>query len=143
MREIANAALTSLMMMLALGCASGHCRSQYAEPGDHKQTSEESLRAAFPNDSSTRLPASDATIRIFKSDESKQCEHTKGIGLEEMEKELKGIKVLSRAKGHDNMMHASSCGSDTGIINIYEIPLTDWSKAEKLQFRLLKLDPTE
>lgn len=55
-----------------------------------------------------------------------------------MEKELKGIKVYSRRKGSDGMMHKAECNSPTDRVNIYEINITDWTRAEQRGFRKLR-----
>lgn len=77
------------------------------------------------------------SVFIFKADGSLQCGEAKGLAAEEMEKELKGIKVLSREKRSDGMMHIQVCGSPTGMINVYEIPAAALPDAEKRGFKLL------
>lgn len=78
------------------------------------------------------------SLFVFKADGSLQCGMGKAISLEDMEKELKGIKVLSRDKRPDGMMHIQVCGSPTGIINIYEIPAANLADAESRGFKKLE-----
>lgn len=77
-------------------------------------------------------------VFVFKADGSLQCGMGKAIAIEEMEKELKGIKVLSRDKRPDGMMHIQVCGSPTGIINVYEIPAANLADAEARGFKRLE-----
>ena len=71
---------------------------------------------------------------VFKPDASKQCEANSGISLETMERELKDIKVFSKAKGDDGKMYAAVCGGKTGRLNVYEITQKDLAKALNLGF---------
>lgn len=77
------------------------------------------------------------TISVYKYDNSKQCEWASGVPLKTMEKELKGIKVVSSIQKSDGKMYASKCGGPTGMINVYEIREKDVKKAEKLGFKRL------
>ncbi len=77
-------------------------------------------------------------VFVFKADGSLQCGMGKAISAEDMEKELKGIKVFSRDKRPDGMMHIQVCGSPTGIINVYEIPAEKLSDAEARGFKKLE-----
>ena len=77
------------------------------------------------------------TVLVFKADGSLQCGQGKGVAIEEMEKELKGIKVLSRDKRPDGKMHIQLCGSPTGVINVFEISEKNLKDAEARGFKKL------
>lgn len=76
----------------------------------------------------------DAKVKVTKPDNSKQCEANSGISLEEMAKELKGIKIYAKSKISDGNMYAAVCGGKTGLLNAYEISQTDLDKAIKFGF---------
>lgn len=82
-------------------------------------------------------PAVSNTVLVFKADGSLQCGQGKGLAIEEMEKELKGIKVLSRDKRPDGKMHIQLCGSPTGMINVFEISEKNLKDAEARGFKKL------
>ena len=75
--------------------------------------------------------------RGAKADGSLQCGAQKGIAVELMEKDLRGIKVLSRDKRSDGKMHIQLCGSPTGMINVYEISESQLKDAEARGFKKL------
>lgn len=77
------------------------------------------------------------TVLVYKADGSLQCGAGKGLALDDMEKELKGIRVLSRDKRADGKMHIQLCGSPTGMINVYEIPESSLKTAEGRGFKKL------
>jgi hypothetical protein len=80
-----------------------------------------------------------ATVFVYKPDGSLQCGAAKGLAALEMEKkELRGIKVISRDKRPDGLMHIQVCGSPTGMINVYEIPSASLAEAEKRGFKKLE-----
>ncbi len=81
-----------------------------------------------------KAAGNDTTVLVAKEDGSLQC-GSKGISTEEMEKQLKGIKVLSRDKHADGKMHIQVCGSRTGMVNVYEIPASSLSEAESRGFK--------
>lgn len=81
-----------------------------------------------------------STLLIFKPDGSKQCGTANGATPEEMERQLlAGVKVYSRDKRPDGLMHIQVCGSPTGMINVFEISTDDLSNAEKRGFK--RFDP--
>jgi hypothetical protein len=86
---------------------------------------------------STTTPTSTTTVLVFKPDGSLQCQAAKGMSLEEMEKQLAGIKVVSRNKRPDGLMHIQVCGHPTGIINVYEIAAVSLKEAEGRGFKKL------
>ena len=75
------------------------------------------------------------TVKVFKSDQSKQCE-TNGIAPDDMRQELiqVGVDVLCSQKAYDGMMHASVCGGATGAINIFVIHEDNLGDAKALGF---------
>ena len=86
--------------------------------------------------STNQATTNDTTVLVSKADGSLQC-GSKGLSTEEMEKQLKGIKILSRDKRPDGKMHIQVCGSPTGTVNVYEIPVSSLSEAETRGFKKL------
>ena len=84
-------------------------------------------------------PAGGGTVLVSKPDGSLQCGMGKAISPEDMEKQLAGIKVISREKRPDGLMHVQVCGSPTGMLNVYEIPATSLKDAEAKGFK--KFEP--
>lgn len=76
-----------------------------------------------------------ASVFVYKYDNSVQCQAGKGVSLEKMAVELKGIPILSQKKKPDGLMHIQVCGSATGMANVYEIPLVQLKAAEMLGFK--------
>ena len=76
------------------------------------------------------------TVKIYKSDDSIQCEYP-GIPLSEMEVELtdNGIDVISSNCGFITGVDITAmCGTATLQINIYEINVSQLNAAEELGF---------
>jgi hypothetical protein len=112
-----------LSVILLCACASGHCRKATPPPtvaSDEKAGDEVDTKAH---------------IFVAKPDGSLQCKKGKGVPLEKMRDELKGIEVFSQAKKQDGLMHVQLCGSPTGRHNLYEIAAKDLAAAEKLKFK--------
>ena len=74
-------------------------------------------------------------VKVYKYDGSLQCAMGKAIPLEEMQKELKDIKVYSAKNKHDGLMHIMVCGSPTGKANVYEIDRVHLQNALKKGFK--------
>lgn len=115
--------------LILVACSTGHCRrgeKDILEPLDPKPPtgySEENLGSLF----------------IGKSDGSLQCGMREGIPLKEMAKnELENIQILSSEKKNDGLMRIQSCGSPTGMLNVYEIRHQDIRKAQQAGFTVLK-----
>ena len=89
--------------------------------------------AESPNVNSTKKK--DPTILVYKADGSLQCGKGKGTSVQEMEKQLDGIKVFSRDNRSDGLMRIQVCGHPTGMINVYEIPASQLKEAEKRGFK--------
>lgn len=81
----------------------------------------------------------EGTVLVYKADGSLQCQQAKGMSAPEMEKQLAGIKVYSRDKRPDGLMHIQVCGSPTGMINVFEIDASNLAKAEAKGFK--RFDP--
>lgn len=108
-----------------MGCASGHCRKPTPSP---EIPAEEKADANVKKDDTSH-------ILVYKPDGSQQCGVEKGVPLEEMKKQLKNIKVFSAKKQKDGLMHIQSCGTATGMSNVYEIMAKDLPEAEKANFK--------
>jgi len=87
----------------------------------------------------TSITPKETTVLVYKADGSLQCGAAKGLSAEEMGKQLGPIKIFSREKKPDGLMHIQVCGSPTGMINVYEISASDLTAAEKLGFK--RFDP--
>lgn len=83
--------------------------------------------------------ASSSIVKIYNSDESKQCE-PKRTALEDVERTLtaEGIKVLSSCRGGDGRLYPAVCGAASGVIYVFEIDVSQLPKAKQLGFRELK-----
>jgi glucose/arabinose dehydrogenase len=148
-------------MALLAACANGPCRQLRAPQRESAQSETQASNASSKTPGTSSAPAPAATpptlrtaptgastggpvstttqpagnVFVSKADGSLQCGMGKAISAEEMEKELKGIKVLSRDKRSDGMMHIQVCGSPTGMINVYEIPASSLAEAEARGFK--------
>lgn len=130
------AVLTSVLLLAA--CAAGPCRKlREPELAAHsgKTPKVESPQSSTPSASPM---TKEATVLVYKPDGSLQCGMGKGLSVEEMEKQLSGIKVFSRDKRSDGLMHIQVCGSATGMINVYEIPASSLKDAESKGFKKLE-----
>lgn len=142
--------------LLALGftaaCTSGPCRGVKNPELAHQQETKQLPTATSIGPSATPVPAASPTkgmampeiatkptVFVYKADGSRQCAQGKAIPLDEMEKQLKGIKVHSRENRSDGLMHIQVCGSPTGMINVFEIDAQSLKTAEKRGFK--KLEP--
>jgi hypothetical protein len=127
------------------GCTNGPCR-----PLKHPELAaqqEGKAKSAMPTgDANTPAPNSaspttgrEGTILVYKADGSLQCGMGKGLTPAEMEKQLEGIKVFSRDRRSDGLMHIQICGHPTGMINVFEISAASLKDAESKGFK--KLEP--
>lgn len=85
----------------------------------------------------SELAVSDGRVLVGRPDGSLQCGMAKGKSPEEMEKDLEGIKVYAHLKRPDGNVHIQVCGSPTGQINVYEIPISSLKDAERRGFKKL------
>lgn len=125
-----------LVVGISFGCQNKPCREIQAEKMAQKNNQQN------PNAVGTGMPSelpTDGTsllkVKVYKADGTLQCGMGKKISLETMEKELKGIKVLSRSNMNDGLMRIQVCGAPTGQSNVYEIGQNDLEKALKLGFK--------
>ncbi|HEX4926213.1 MAG TPA: hypothetical protein VFV50_19120 [Bdellovibrionales bacterium] len=141
-----STAIIALALLAGVACTTGKCREQAKTAGQTPATSAQDTGAPGTGPSAevaatqpgTQAPKPTGTVRVYKPDGSKQCEGG-GIELADMEKQLKGIKVLAREKANDGKMRIQMCGADTGQLNVYEIPAGDLAKAQKAGFKEWKL----
>lgn len=98
-------------------CTSTHCRLKEIEQ----------LQAKHDN--------KPKTVKVYRYDGTLQCGMGKRVPMEEMQKELKDIPVLSSAHLNDGLMRIQLCGSPTGDANVYEIEEIHLDKARALGFR--------
>lgn len=120
--------LSSAALMSA--CSTAKCRTQ--KDSQSKVGAEAAVVAGGSADSSS---SSQDRVRVYKPDGSLQCGQGRAIPLNEMEKDLKGIKTYSSINKNDGMMRIQVCGSPTGNHNIYEIDRKDLAAALKAGFK--------
>lgn len=122
-------------LVVSAGCATGNCRAPAQEEAKTKmsQKSGEVLPATRPPTDTT---APDARISVFKYNGARQCGVGKATAIDEMAKELTGIKILSSSVKNDGLMHIQVCGGPTGQANVYEIYQVDLDKAKKRGFQV-------
>jgi len=82
----------------------------------------------------------DFQMKIYKPDESLQCEEDSGIDLDTMSEELinAGIDVMCAEKGNDGRPVVLACGFPGGGINIFVINKSNLPDAEILGFKPLE-----
>ena len=118
--------LSSAALMSA--CSTAKCRTQ--KDTQAKVGAEAAVVAGGADSSSSQ-----DRVRVYKPDGSLQCGQGRAIPLNEMEKDLKGIKTYSSINKNDGMMRIQVCGSPTGNSNIYEIDRKDLAAALKAGFK--------
>lgn len=79
-------------------------------------------------------------VWIYKYDGSLQCKQGLAVSLEDMARELDGIRIFEQKKKPDGLMHIQLCGSPTGMANVYQISADDLERAEKKGFRTWTFD---
>lgn len=133
----------SLLTLLVAGCANGPCRqlrhpelAAGAPPAQVQTGTTPAPNTAIRTDAKGSA-TQESTVLVYKEDGSLQCKAAKGLSVEEMEKQLAPIKVFSRDKRSDGLMHIQVCGSPTGQINVYEIPASSQKDAEAKGFKKL------
>lgn len=113
----------SIAIILLISCSSGNCRKN------------QDLTLAPTDSQMTKSDSVADKVKVFKYDGSLQCAMGKTIPLEEMQKELKNIKVYSAHNKADGLMHIMVCGSPTGKANVYEIDRVHLQEALKRGFK--------
>lgn len=105
------------LVLLAIGCSSTHCRMKDFEGAAPQK--EQKVK----------------TVRVYRYDGTLQCGMGKRISIEEMQKDLKDVPIISSAHLNDGLMRIQLCGSPTGDANVYEIDEVHLEKAKSLGFR--------
>jgi hypothetical protein len=123
--------LLVLTALAAISCTSGQCRRDGSPVLDKKEDAMTLSEQSLANE----------VLVVGKSDNSLQCGYNVGISIEEMAKELEGIQILKSGKTHDGLMRIQSCGTATGMMNIYNIYRKDAKKALKLGYKVLDTAP--
>ena len=128
-----------------VGCTNGPCRQlkhpELAAQQEGKAKSTMPVGDTNGNSSPSASPTTgrEGTVLVYKADGGLQCAMGKGLTPAEMEKQLEGIKVFSRDKRSDGLMHIQICGHPTGMINVFEISADSLKDAEAKGFK--KLEP--
>ncbi len=123
--------LIALCFLSVMGCATVHCKRAPQEDKAQSVVAPEQVEGTV----SAATPAPSGKVFVYKYDGSQQCGMGKKIPLSVMEKQLKGIKIYSKANKPDGLMHIQVCGSTTGFANVFEIDAKDLSEASKLGFK--------
>jgi hypothetical protein len=118
--------LLSLLGLVA--CANKNCREVRLEE-------EKSNPATAKKIAVDQSPGPQSRVKVYKYDGSKQCGMGSAAPLEQMQKELGGMKVYSAENKMDGLMHIQACGTPTGQANVYEIDRKDLAQAKKLGFK--------
>lgn len=117
------------LMILGVGCASGHCRKAQVPAGV--------ATIPAPNAKGSDVKEGKKVL-VYRYDGSLQCNQGIPTTLEKMKEDLKDIKVFSMEKRNDGQMRIQVCGTNTGTANVYEIDEKDLNEALKLGFELWK-----
>lgn len=124
-------ALKSLVFLFGalviVSCTTGQCRRDGSPVLEKKEEATTLSEKALANEE----------IAVAKSDNSLQCGYNVGLSLEDMAEELEGIQILKSEKMHDGLMRIQSCGTSTGMMNVYFIYRKDAKKAVKLGYKVL------
>lgn len=116
--------------LLTLSCAEGHCRRMQEAPVPAK-----AVEAPPEPATKAQVDNGHGRVYVYKYDGSLQCGGGKPVSPDSMAKELGGLKIFSKAKKPDGLMHIQVCGSITGMANVFEIEASELKKAEKLGFK--------
>jgi hypothetical protein len=128
------------LSLILVACADGNCRQiQSKEQVPAHVLAAMPVAPAAPEVAGHDM-ADDKRVLVYKSDGSLQCQQGGAKALDDMAKELKGIKILSSLNKSDGRMHVQVCGTPTGKVNVYEIFEKDLAKAQKKGFKLWNFD---
>ena len=85
----------------------------------------------------------DVHLKVFKSDESLQCQPNSGITLEDMAQELidAGVDVICSQKGSDGMARPAVCDIESGGINVYTINAVNLDDVNSLGYESVEILP--
>lgn len=114
------------LVVLGIGCASGHCRKAQSPSG---------VAAISQNNKTGEAVKEGKKVLVYRYDGSLQCNQGIPTTLEKMKEDLKGITVHSMEKRNDGQMRIQVCGTNTGTANVYEIDEKDLAEALKLGFQ--------
>jgi hypothetical protein len=114
------------------GCATGKCLQQQALAAS---TTAPAAKPGASGGESMKPESKLERVKVYKPDGSLQCGQGKAISAQDMQKDLKNIKVYSSATKSDGMMRIQVCGSPTGSSNVYEIDRKDLEAALKMGFK--------
>ena len=117
--------------IFVMGCTSGNCRQ--VKDANTKNSAD----GTAPNGP---IPGPTDKVKIYKYDGSLQCGMGKSVSPEDMQKDLKGLKVYSASSKTDGLMHIQQCGTPTGKVNVFEIDRKDLATAKKLGFKEWTMD---
>ncbi len=117
-----------VLLSFLVSCSSTQCRRKDKVPAMPSQSNVDKTLNIKDNNKPE-------TVYIFKYDGSLQCGMGQAIPLDEMAKELEGIKIYSKANKADGLMHIQVCGSNTGNANVYEIAKTELPVALQKGFK--------
>lgn len=83
-------------------------------------------------------------LNVYQSDMSLQCDNSNTISLKTQGSVLVNnhIEIHCSQKGYDGFVHPESCGSNTGILNIFTIHQGDLVQAKSLGFEALSALPS-
>lgn len=109
--------ILTIVLLLVVGCSSTHCRLKEFEALN------------------TQKEKKAKTVRVYRYDGTLQCGMGKRVPIEEMQKDLKEVPIVSSAHLNDGLMRIQLCGSPTGDANVYEIDEAHLEKAKSLGFR--------
>lgn len=122
--------LVFVALLSLMGCVTAHCKRAPIEDKAQSVVAPEQVEGTVPV-----IPVPTGKVFIFKYDGSQQCGMGKKIPIATMEKQLKGIKIYSKANKPDGLMHIQVCGSTTGFANVFEIEANDLAEALKRGFK--------
>lgn len=118
------------------GCVTATCLDKKTPQTPATATNPPSEGAGTMNKPESKLDK----VKVYKADGSLQCGQGKALSIQEMQKELKNIKVYSSANKNDGLMRIQVCGAPTGNSNVYEIDGKDLEAALKLGFKQWTFD---
>ncbi len=116
-------------VFLLVGCASGQCKRDGTPV-----VADEAAKTISEQELANEI------IVIGKSDQSLQCGYNIGMSIIQMAQELEGVQILRTEKRHDGLMRVQSCGSPTGMMNVYFIYRKDVKKSVRLGYKVLDSD---
>ena len=125
-----KASVGFLLILGLVSCSHSSCRRQKDDISSERVIAPEEAYRTVSKETKEHK------VWVYKYDGSLQCGGGEVRALEDMEKELAGLKIFSSEKRSDTLLRAQMCGAFTGIANRYEILADDLPKAEKRGFKL-------